>query len=210
MKRLAVLLSGRGSNFAAIHEGVRSGAIDARIVAVISNRPGVPGILRAREWGYDTFEIDHKTFKTREEHEEAILKILTEKSADLIALAGYMRTLTPRFVSAYPNRIVNIHPSLLPAFPGVDAQAQAIAWGAKVSGCTVHLVDESVDGGPILVQRPVRVEEDDTAESLAARILVEEHKAYVEALQLLSSRDYRVEGRRVVFMPVPSASTARE
>ena len=201
MKRLAILLSGRGSNFAAIHEAVRSGAVDARIVAVISNRTGVPGIARAREWGYEAFEIDHKTFPTRQEHEDAVLRVLREKSVDLIALAGYMRTLTGRFVDAYPNRIVNIHPSLLPAFPGVDAQAQAIAAGVKVSGCTVHLVDESLDGGPVLVQRAVRVEQDDTAESLAARILVEEHQAYVEALQLLCTRDFRVEGRRVVFTP---------
>lgn len=199
MKRLAVLLSGRGSNFTAIHEAVRSGAIDAEIVAVVSNRPGVAGIVRARQEGYEAFEIDHKRFNSREAHEEAILTVLRPRRVDLIALAGYMRTLSATFVGAYRDRIVNIHPSLLPAFPGVGAQAQAIAYGAKVSGCTVHLVDESLDGGPVLVQRAVTVEAGDTEETLSARILVEEHKAYVEALQLLCSRSYRVEGRKVIF-----------
>lgn len=199
MKRLAILLSGRGSNFAAIHEAVRAGTIPAEIVTVISNRPEAPGLLRAREWGYDSREVDHRKFASREAHESEVLRILGEKKTDLVALAGYMRTLTPRFVNSYRHHIVNIHPSLLPAFPGVDAQAQAIAYGVKVSGCTVHLVDETVDGGPIVVQRAVPVRDDDTAETLAQRILVEEHKAYVEALRLLCSRDYRVEGRKVIF-----------
>jgi phosphoribosylglycinamide formyltransferase-1 len=199
MKRIAVLLSGRGSNFAAIHEGIASGEIAAEIVAVISNRPGVQGIARAREWGYEAFELDHKTFSSREAHEEAVLQVLRDRRVDIVALAGYMRRLTPQFIKAFPFRIVNIHPSLLPAFPGVDAQAQAVAYGAKVSGCTVHLVDETLDGGPVLVQHAVPVLEGDDAESLSARILNEEHRAYVEALQLLCSRDYRVEGRRVLF-----------
>jgi phosphoribosylglycinamide formyltransferase-1 len=209
MKRIAVLLSGRGSNFAAIHEGVIGGKIAGEIVAVISNRPGVQGIVRAREWGYETFELDHKTFSSRDAHEEAVLRILKDKRVDIVALAGYMRRLTPRFVAAFPSRIVNIHPSLLPAFPGVDAQAQAVAYGAKVSGCTVHLVDETLDGGPVLVQRTVPMLEGDDADSLSARILNEEHLAYVEALQMLCSRDYRVEGRRVLFetvTPEPRAS----
>jgi phosphoribosylglycinamide formyltransferase 1 len=211
MRRIAILLSGRGSNFAAIHDAVRVGKIAAQIVAVISNRPGVQGIVRAREWGYETFELDHKSYPGRVEHEAAILRILHDKRADLVALAGYMRLLTPEFVQSLPNRIVNIHPSLLPAFPGVNAQAQAVAYGAKVSGCTVHLVDESLDGGPVLVQRAVPVREGDDAESLAARILEQEHLAYVEALQMLCSRDYRVEGRRVLFetvIPEPRASGA--
>src|SRR5687767_15166867 len=180
MKRIGILLSGRGSNFAAIHEGITAGRIPAEIVAVISNRPEVQGIARAREWGYQAFELDHKTYPSREAHEEAVLRILQDKRVDLVALAGYMRRLTPRFVQAFPSRIVNIHPSLLPAFPGVDAQAQAIAYGAKVSGCTVHLVDETLDGGPVLVQRAVPVQEGDDADSLSVRILIEEHRAYVE------------------------------
>ena len=185
MMRLAVLLSGRGSNFQAIHEAVQRGELNAKIVCVLSNRPDAPGIQRAREWGYDAHVIDHKQFATREAHEEAVLRVLDEARPDYIALAGYMRLLSPSFVERYRNRILNIHPSLLPAFPGVDAQAQAIAHGVKVSGCTVHLVDENLDAGPILVQRAVEVRDNDTPESLAARILVEEHKAYVDALKKL-------------------------
>jgi phosphoribosylglycinamide formyltransferase-1 len=200
MKRLAVLISGRGTNFGAIHQGVASGAIAGEIAVVISNRPDAAGLERAKEWGYDARTIDHKKYANRDAHEEAVLRVLREMKIDFIALAGYMRTLTPRFVNAYRNRILNIHPSLLPAFPGVDAQAQAIAYGVKIAGCTVHLVDESLDGGPVLVQRSVEVRADDTEETLSERILIEEHKAYVEALQLLCSREYRVEGRRVVFV----------
>jgi phosphoribosylglycinamide formyltransferase-1 len=197
--RLAVLLSGRGSNFSAIHRAVQAGTIDAEIVAVISNRTGAPGLARARQWGYDAYEIEHKSFPSRQAHESEILRVLRDRQVDLIALAGYMRTLTPHFVNAYRHRILNIHPSLLPAFPGVDAQAQAMAYGVKISGCTVHLVDETLDGGPIVVQRAVPVRDDDTAETLAERILVEEHQAYVEALRLLCSQQYRVEGRKVIF-----------
>ena len=183
--RLAVLLSGRGSNFQAIHEAIQRGELNAEIVCVISNRPDAPGIQRAQEWDYDAHVIDHKQFATREAHEEEVLRVLEKARPDYIALAGYMRLLSPAFVERYRNRILNIHPSLLPAFPGVDAQAQAIAHGVKISGCTVHFVDENLDAGPILVQRAVEVRDGDTAESLAARILVEEHKAYVEALRKL-------------------------
>jgi phosphoribosylglycinamide formyltransferase-1 len=183
--RLAVLLSGRGSNFQAIHEAIRRGELDAEIVCVISNRPDAPGIARAREYGYDAHVIDHKTFPNRPAHEHAVLAVLEKARPDYVVLAGYMRLLSPAFVERWRNRILNIHPSLLPAFPGVDAQAQAIAHGVKISGCTVHIVDERLDAGPILVQRAVEVREDDTAESLAARILVEEHKAYVDALKKL-------------------------
>ena len=185
MMRLAVLLSGRGSNFQAIHEAIQRGELNAEIVCVISNRPDAPGVQRAREWGYDAHVIDHKSFATREAHEEVVLRVLEEARPDYIVLAGYMRLLSARFVERYRNRILNIHPSLLPAFPGVDAQAQAIAHGVKVSGCTVHLVDENLDAGPILVQRAVEVHDGDTADTLAARILVEEHKAYVDALKKL-------------------------
>jgi phosphoribosylglycinamide formyltransferase-1 len=197
--RLAVLLSGRGSNFQAIHEAIRRGELDAEIVCVISNRPDAPGIQRAREYGYDAHVIDHKAFANRAAHEEAVLRVLDEARPDFIALAGYMRLLGASFIERYRNRIVNIHPSLLPAFPGVDAQAQAIAAGVKVSGCTVHLVDENLDAGPILLQRVVEVRDDDTAETLAARILVEEHKAYVEALVMLARATWRIVGRRVVL-----------
>ena len=198
--RLAILLSGRGSNFQAIHEAVQRGELDAEIVCVISNRPDAAGIQRARDFGYAAHVIDHKAFANRAAHEEEVLRVLDEVRPDFIALAGYMRLLGASFIERYRHRIVNIHPSLLPAFPGVDAQAQAVAYGVKVSGCTVHLVDEHLDAGPILVQRVVEVRDDDTAETLAARILAQEHEAYVEALAKLASRPWRIEGRRVVFV----------
>lgn len=197
--RLAVLLSGRGSNFQAIHDAVRSGALDAEIVCVISNRPDAPGIARARDYGYAAHVIDHKAFSNRAAHEEHVMRVLDEANPDFIALAGYMRLLGASFVERYRNRIINIHPSLLPSFPGVDAQAQAVAYGVKVSGCTVHFVDEHLDAGPILIQKTVPVLDGDTAETLSARILGEEHRAYVEALHLLSKGSWRVDGRRVVF-----------
>ncbi len=196
--RLAILLSGRGSNFQAIHNAVKSGALDAEIVVVISNRPDAPGIVRAREYGYDTHVIDHKTFTDRAAHEAEVLRLLDHARPDFIVLAGYMRLLSAAFVTRWHDRILNIHPSLLPAFPGVDAQAQAVAYGVKVSGCTVHFVDEHLDAGPIIVQRVVEVREDDDASTLAARILEQEHGAYVEALRLLA-RGFTVVGRRVVF-----------
>jgi phosphoribosylglycinamide formyltransferase-1 len=185
---LAVLLSGRGSNFSAILEAVRNGKLDAEIVAVISNRPAAAGLLRAREAGLATHMFDHRKYDTREAHEAGILRALADAKPDYICLAGYMRVLSPSFVAAYPKRILNIHPSLLPAFPGVDAQAQALAYGVKVSGCTVHFVDESLDAGPIIVQRAVVVMDDDTVNTLSARILEQEHIAYVEALRKLSAR----------------------
>lgn len=199
--RLAVLLSGRGSNFQAIHEAVRDGVLDAEIVCVISNRPDAPGIVRAREYGYAAHVLDHKTFPNRAAHEEAVTHVLDGAKPDFIALAGYMRLLGAAFVERYRNRIINIHPSLLPSFPGVDAQAQAVAYGVKVSGCTVHFVDEHLDAGPIIVQKTVPVRDDDTGDALSARILGEEHRAYVEALQLLSTKPWRLDGRRVVFAP---------
>ncbi|HEY3053803.1 MAG TPA: phosphoribosylglycinamide formyltransferase [Thermoanaerobaculia bacterium] len=188
MIRLAVLLSGRGSNFAAIHQAIVRQVLDAKIVAVISNRGDAPGIARAREWGYPTHVIDNRDFHDRAAHEREILQILEQAKPDFIVLAGYMRLLSSSFIAAYRNRIVNIHPSLLPAFPGVDAQAQALAHGVKVSGCTVHFVDESLDGGPIIVQRCVEVRDDDTVEALSARILQQEHIAYVDALKILGAR----------------------
>ena len=186
--RLAVLLSGRGSNFAAILDATRNGSLDAEIVCVISNRPDAPGIQRARDAGLTTHVFDHRKYPTRAAHEEDVLRALAEAEPDYICLAGYMRLLTPAFVAAYPNRILNIHPSLLPAFPGVDAQKQALDAGVKVTGCTVHFVDENLDAGPIILQRKVDVRPDDTVESLSARILEQEHIAYVEALQQLSGQ----------------------
>lgn len=197
--RLAILLSGRGSNFAAIQEAIENRQLDAQIVCVISNRPDAAGLARARELRLSAHVIDHRQYPTREGHEEDVLRILAEAEPDFICLAGYMRRLSPAFVAAYPHRILNIHPSLLPAFPGVDAQAQALAYGVKVSGCTVHFVDENLDAGPIIVQRTVEVRNDDSAESLAARILEQEHIAYVEALAKLQTRKWRIEGRRVIF-----------
>jgi phosphoribosylglycinamide formyltransferase-1 len=194
--RLAILLSGRGSNFVAIHEAIRLGELDAEIVAVVSNRPDAPGLARARELGYACHAVDHRAFANRAAHEAAVLAVLETAGPDLVVLAGYMRLLGPEFIEAYRDRIVNIHPSLLPSFQGVEAQAQAIAHGVKISGCTVHLVDEGLDAGPIVLQRAVPVLADDDASTLSARILVEEHAAYVEALRLLA-RGYRVSGRLV-------------
>ncbi|MBV9493563.1 MAG: phosphoribosylglycinamide formyltransferase [Acidobacteria bacterium] len=186
--KLAVLLSGRGSNFAAIHEAIADRRLDAQIATVISNRADAAGLARAKDCGYDAHAIPHRDYPTRAAHEEEVLRVLALHEPDYIVLAGYMRLLSPTFVAAYPNRILNIHPSLLPSFPGVDAQAQALRHGVKISGCTVHLVDENLDAGPILVQRAVPVVDGDTVESLSARILDQEHEAYVEALQKLKSK----------------------
>jgi phosphoribosylglycinamide formyltransferase-1 len=199
MIRLAILLSGRGSNFQAIHQAIVDRRLEAEIVCVISNRPEAPGLALAHENGLAAHAIDHRSFSTRAAHEADVLRVLADARPDFICLAGYMRLLTPAFIAAYPHRIINIHPSLLPAFPGVDAQAQAVQYGVKVSGCSVHFVDENLDAGPILVQRTVQVRDDDTPESLAMRILDEEHVAYVEALVKLSRGGYRIEGRRVLF-----------
>lgn len=196
--RVAILLSGRGSNFEAIHDAVTRGELDVEIAVVISNRPDARGIARARELGYAAHAIDHKQFASRADHELAVLEVLGAAQVDLIVLAGYMRLLSASFVDAYRDRIINIHPSLLPSFPGVDAQRQAFDYGVKISGCTVHLVDEHLDAGPIVAQRTVPVLDDDTAETLAARILEQEHAAYIEALGKMA-RGYRVEGRRVLF-----------
>ena len=198
--RLAVFLSGRGSNFAAIHRAIVEKRLDAEIVAVISNRADAPGIALAREWGLPAHVIDNRDFANRESHERRISEVFDEARPDFIALAGYMRLLSASFIAAYRNRIVNIHPSLLPAFPGVDAQAQAIAHGVKISGCTVHFVDELLDSGPIIVQRAVQVRDDDDAARLSARILEQEHQAYVEALQILATGRYRIDGRRVIVV----------
>ena len=197
--RLAILLSGRGSNFASIHDAIARGELEAEIVCVVSNRADAAGIGRAKEWGLDAHVIDHRAFASRPAHEYEVLRVLEHAKPDFIVLAGYMRLLSADFVAKYPNRILNIHPSLLPAFPGVDAQKQAIDYGVRVSGCTVHFVDENLDAGPIIVQRAVEVRDGDDADSLSARILEQEHIAYVEALVALSTRAWRIDGRRVIF-----------
>jgi phosphoribosylglycinamide formyltransferase-1 len=197
-KRLAVLISGRGSNMVALADAARAGRIaNARVVVVVSDQANAAGLALAAERGIETIVINRRG-RTREEHEREIIAALEEHKVDLVCLAGYMRLLSPCFVEAFRGRVVNIHPSLLPAFPGLDAQRQAIEHGVKVSGCTVHFVDESLDGGAIIAQRTVAVGEDDTAETLAARILSAEHELYAEAVALVLEGNYRIEGRRVV------------
>lgn len=197
-KRIAVLLSGRGSNYRALDEAIVEGRLDAEIVSVISNVGDAAGLAHARERGHHAHAVVNRSFASREEHEAAVLEVLDRASPDFICLAGYMRRLSSGFVARWHQRIVNIHPSLLPAFPGLNAQAQAVAYGVRYSGCTVHFVDEGVDSGPIIVQRVVEVLSDDDAESLAARILPEEHRAYVDAMRLLCSDAWRIDGRRVI------------
>lgn len=183
MRRLAVLLSGRGSNCEAIAEAIAQGRLpDAAIVAVVSDLPAAPGLAHARERGLSGFSVDRIEFPSRRLHEEAILRILADARPDLVCLAGYMRLLSPEFVARWRGRILNIHPSLLPKFPGLDAQRRALEAGETVSGCTVHFVDEGTDSGPVVLQRIVPILADDTPESLSARILEQEHVAYPEAI----------------------------
>jgi len=197
--RIAILLSGRGSNFLALQAAIERGEVPARIVLVASNLPEAPGLEKARELGLPALALPHRGEPSRQAHEEKMVEALRAAGAEWVCLAGYMRILTPVLRGAFPERILNIHPSLLPAFPGLDAQEQALKHGAKVSGCTVHLVDEGLDSGPIVVQRPVPVLDGDTARTLAERILEEEHRAYPEALRRLLTEPWRVEGRRLVF-----------
>ena len=199
MTKLAILLSGRGSNFMALANDIGAGRIPAEICLVVSNVEGAAGIEEARSRGLATAVIPHAGEPSREEHEAKVQAALEAAGAEWICLAGYMRKLSAGFVSRYPNRILNIHPSLLPSFPGLHVHEQAIEHGVKVSGCTVHLVDEQLDAGPIVVQRAVRVADDDTPETLAQRILEQEHEAYPEALRRLLTEEWRLEGRRVVF-----------
>ena len=198
--RLGVLLSGRGSNFLAIHEAIGRGELPAEIALVVANRAEAAGLARARELGLPAVCLPHRPGRNhRVEHEAEVVRALEEARVEWICLAGYMRLLSPGFVGRFRGRILNVHPSLLPAFPGLDAQRQALEYGAKVSGCTVHLVDEGLDSGPIVLQRAVPVADGDSAESLAARILAEEHRAYPEALRRLLTEPWRIEGRRLVF-----------
>jgi phosphoribosylglycinamide formyltransferase-1 len=196
---IGILLSGRGSNFLALHGAMERGEVPARIAVVISNVAEAAGLEKARALRLPTVCIPHRIEPSREAHEAKVLDALRHAGAEWVCLAGYMRLLSPTFVAEYPQRILNIHPALLPSFPGLDGQAQAVEYGVKVSGCTVHLVDEGLDSGPIIVQHVVPVKDGDTAESLSARILVEEHKAYPEALNALLSQRWNIVGRRVVF-----------
>ena len=198
MHNLGILLSGRGSNFEAIALNVASGRIpNARIAVVISNKPDAGGIETARRLGLTAVVISSKG-KSREEHDREVVGMLKEHKVDLVCLAGYMRLLSPWFVQQFPRRILNIHPSLLPAFPGLEAQEQAFAYGVKLSGCTVHLVDEELDHGPIIVQKTVPVLDTDDEHTLAARILEQEHIAYSEAINVVLGRRFEVKGRRLV------------
>ena len=197
MKKLGILLSGRGSNFEAIARNVRAGAIDAEIAVVISNKPNAKGLETARALGLASEHIPSKGLE-REEYDRLVVARLREAQVDLVCLAGYMRLLSAWFVEQYPRRILNIHPSLLPAFPGLEAQKQALEHGVKFSGCTVHFVDEFLDAGPILKQAVVPVLDEDDEDALSERILKEEHRIYSEAINLALSGKFRVEGRRVV------------
>ena len=196
MKRLGILLSGRGSNFEAIADNVAAGRLQAEIAAVISNREEARGLEIARQRGLPALCIPSKGV-SREEYDRRVVEELQARNVELVCLAGFMRLLSTEFCRAFPMRIVNIHPSLLPAFPGLDAQKQALDHGVKISGCTVHFVDEQLDAGPIILQAAVPVLDDDTEASLAARILEEEHRIYSEAICIIMSERWRIEGRRV-------------
>src|SRR5580700_4274730 len=196
-KRIGVLLSGRGSNFEALAESVAAGRIpNAEMALVVSHREDAPGIERARDRGIEARVIPSKGLE-REAYDKLVAAALEEKNVDLVCLAGYMRLLSPSFVATFPHRILNIHPSLLPSFPGLESQKQALEYGAKFAGCTVHFVDENLDAGPIILQSAVPVEDDDTESSLSEKILREEHRIYTEAVKLVLAGNYKISGRRV-------------
>ena len=197
-KRIGVLLSGRGSNFEALADSISAGRIpNAEIAIVVSNREGAPGIDRAQARGLATRVIPSKGLE-REPYDRQVVAALHEANVDLVCLAGYMRLLSPHFVAAFPQRILNIHPSLLPSFPGLESQKQALDYGVRFAGCTVHFVDENLDAGPIVLQAVVPVEDDDTEDSLSARILKEEHRIYSEAVRIVLGGKFKLEGRRVI------------
>jgi phosphoribosylglycinamide formyltransferase-1 len=200
MTRLGVVLSGRGSNFLAIAAQVRTGVVPAEIGVVISNRPDAPGLASAREMGLPAIALPSKGLD-REVYDQQLIAALREHKVEWVILAGYMRILSAAFIRAFPSRILNIHPSLLPAFTGLDAQHQAFDYGVKIAGCTVHFVDEHLDHGPIVMQAAVEVAAADTAEALSARILAEEHRIYSESIRRLLTTPWRIVGRRVVFEP---------
>ena len=196
---IGILISGRGTNMMAIVAACEAGEVPAEVAIVISNRADAPGVAWAQGHGLTTAVLSHKGFPDRETHDRAIVDRLQQVGVEWVCLAGYMRLLSRPFIAAYPSRILNIHPALLPSFPGLHGQRDALEWGARVSGCTVHLVDLELDHGPIVVQRTVPVEDDDSEETLSARILEQEHRAYPEALGKLLTLPWRIEGRRIVF-----------
>jgi phosphoribosylglycinamide formyltransferase-1 len=200
------LISGRGSNLQALIAAIESGRLDATITVVISNRQGAGGLERARAAGIESIVLSHRDFASRDDYDRALARELRARDVGLVCLAGFMRLVGTELIDAFPNRILNVHPSLLPSFPGLDAQKQAIEHGVKVSGVTIHLVTAELDGGPIVVQRAVVVVPGDTAESLAARILEEEHRAYPEAVKIILNGGWRLEGRR--FIPAKSPISA--
>ena len=197
-RRLGVLISGRGSNLQAIIDAIERRELDAAIGIVISNRPQAAGLERARAAGIETLAIESRAFASRTAFDQALAAAMRERDVDLVCLAGFMRLLGPAFLAGFPDRILNIHPSLLPAFPGVDAQRQALDHGVRVSGATVHFVTDELDGGPIVMQAAVPVRDSDTVDTLSARILVEEHRIYPAAIQLVLRGGWRIDGRRFV------------
>ena len=200
-RRIGVLISGRGSNLQALIDAVAGGTLTAHIAIVISNRADAAGLDRARAAGIETLILDHRGFASRDDYDTAIATELRTRGVSLVCLAGFMRLVGPRLLDAFPNAILNIHPSLLPAFPGVNAQRQALDHGVKVTGATVHLVTGELDGGPIVVQSPVPVGDEDTVDILSARILIEEHRLYPEAVRILLVDRWRLEGRRFIRLP---------
>jgi phosphoribosylglycinamide formyltransferase-1 len=198
MSDIGVLISGRGSNLQALIDAVADHRLDGRIAVVISNKPGAEGLDRARGAGIEALVMNHRAYPSRDAYDSALADILRAKNVSLVCLAGFMRLIGPTLLEAFPNRIVNIHPSLLPAFPGVDAQRQALEHGVKVSGATVHLVTNELDGGPIVMQAVVPVRDDDSVDTLSARILIQEHRIYPEAVRLLLGGAWTIEGRRFV------------
>jgi phosphoribosylglycinamide formyltransferase-1 len=208
MKNLGILLSGRGSNLEAIARNIEAGRIPGRIAVVISNREDAPGLALARDLGLEARYLPSKD-KQREAYDREVVDVLRQCRVDVVCLAGFMRVLSPYFVRAFPGRILNIHPALLPSFPGLEAQRQAWEYGVKFTGCTVHLVDEGVDTGPIICQAVVPVFDEDTVETLSERILKEEHRIYSEAIRLLLEDRVRIEGRRVLRKDAPALSLGR-
>jgi phosphoribosylglycinamide formyltransferase-1 len=204
---LGILISGRGSNLQAIIDAIADGRVDARIAVVVSNRADAQGLARARDAGIETVVVDHRAHRTRAEFDRALVRELMARNVGLVCLAGFMRLLGKEFLAAFPNAVLNIHPSLLPSFPGVDAQRQALEHGVKITGATVHLVTDELDGGPIVLQAAVPVEEGDTVETLSERILAEEHRIYPEAIRMIVRGGWRLEGRRFVTRPLEPAGT---
>ena len=200
-RRLGVLISGRGSNLQAIIDAVAGGRLDASIAVVVSNKPNAGGLERASAAGIETAVLEHTAYDSREAYDLTLVETLGRHQVDLVCLAGFMRLLSPVLIDAFPNRILNVHPSLLPAFPGMHGQTQALEYGTKVAGATVHIVTPELDAGPIVLQATVPVEDDDTPESLSARILEQEHRIYPEAIGLVLAGGWRIEGRRFLQPP---------